>query len=156
MDFYFLIVSIVKIVAVLAWVYMLLRVMGNASKWIKIAGIVVLFAVVQAAILITTFDVGDKLTVKHSMMSLRHLPYTAMSIVELTAKKNVRITPMSVIEAPNHLVDVKNTYSEIDRPHVKLPLLSSVGKSPSGKHLLAAKLANQCSGTHRLNSCHTS
>ena len=92
----------------------------------------------KRAILITTFDVGDKLTVKHSMMSLRHLPYTAMSIVELTAKKNVKVTPMSVIEAPNHLVDVKNTYSEIDRPHVKLPLLSSVGKSPSGKHLLAA------------------
>ncbi len=92
----------------------------------------------KRAILVTTFEVGDKLTVKHSMMSLRHLPYTAMSIVELTAKKNVKVTPMSVIEAPNHLVDVKNTYSEIDRPHVKLPLLSSVGKSPSGKHLLAA------------------
>lgn len=92
----------------------------------------------KKAILLTTFDVGDKLSVKHSMMSLRHLPYTAMSIVEITAKKDVRITPMSVIEAPNHLVDVRNTYAEIDRPHVKIPLMTSVGKSPSGKHLLAA------------------
>jgi trehalose/maltose hydrolase-like predicted phosphorylase len=59
-------------------------------------------------------------------------------MVEIKARKDVKITPMSVIEAPNHLVDVRNTYSEIDRPHVKLPLLSSVGKSPSGKHTLAA------------------
>ena len=92
----------------------------------------------KKAILVTTFDVGDKLSVKHSMMSLRHLPYTAMSIVEVSAKKDVLITPMSVIEAPNHLVDVRNTYSEIDRPHVKIPLMTSVGKSPSGKHTLAA------------------
>jgi trehalose/maltose hydrolase-like predicted phosphorylase len=92
----------------------------------------------KRAILVTTFDVGDKLTVKHSMMSLRHLPYTAMSVVEIIAKKDVRITPASVIEAPNHLVDVRNTYAEIDRPHVKIPLMTSVGKSPSGKHLLAA------------------
>ena len=35
----------------------------------------------KKAILVTTFDVGDKLSVKHSMMSLRHLPYTAMSVV---------------------------------------------------------------------------
>ncbi len=77
----------------------------------------------KKAILVTTFDVGDKLSVKHSMMALRHLPYTAMSIVELKAKKDVNVTPMSVIEAPNHLADV---------------LLSSVGKSPSGKHTVAA------------------
>jgi trehalose/maltose hydrolase-like predicted phosphorylase len=91
----------------------------------------------KRAVLITTFDVGDKLSVKHSMMALRHLPYTAMAIVEISAKKNVRITPMSVIEAPVHLVDVRNLYSEIDRPHVVIPLMTSVGKSPSGKHTVA-------------------
>ncbi len=91
----------------------------------------------KKAILITTFDVGDKISVKHSMMALRHLPYTAMSMVQITAKKETRITPMSVIEAPNHLIDVRNLYSEIDRPHVVIPLLTSVGKSPSGKHTVA-------------------
>ncbi len=91
----------------------------------------------KKAILVTTFDVGDKVSVKHSMMALRHLPYTAMSMVEITAKSDVRITPMSVIEAPNHLTDVQNLYSEIDRPHVVIPLMTSVGKSPSGKHTLA-------------------
>jgi len=91
----------------------------------------------KKAILITTFDVGDKVSVKHSMMALRHLPYTAMSMVEIKAKKDTRITPMSVIEAPNHLIDVRNLYSEIDRPHVVIPLMTSVGKSPSGKHTVA-------------------
>lgn len=58
----------------------------------------------QKAELTTTFDVGDKVSVRHTLMSLRHLPYTALSIVEITAKKDVKITPMSVIEAPDHLV----------------------------------------------------
>lgn len=90
------------------------------------------------ATLITSFDVENKLSVKQSLMALRHLPFTAMSIVEITARQDVVITPMSVIEAPVHLVDVRNTYSEIDRPHVLIPLLTSVAKSPSGKHTVAA------------------
>lgn len=92
----------------------------------------------QKAALTTTYDVGDKLSVKHTLMALRHLPFTALSIVEIKAKKDVTITPMSVIETPNHLVDPRNTYSEIDRPHVLIPLLTSAAKSPSGKIAVAA------------------
>lgn len=92
----------------------------------------------KQAALTTTFDVGQKLSVTHTLMSLRHLPYTALCIVELKAKENLRVTPMSVIEAPDHLQDVRNLYAEIDRPHVLIPLLSSVAKSPSGRHTVAA------------------
>jgi protein-glucosylgalactosylhydroxylysine glucosidase len=92
----------------------------------------------KKAALTTSFDVGEKLSVNHTIMALRHLPYTAMAIVEITAKSDVRVTPMSVIEAPDHLGDVRNLYSEIDRPHVKIPLLTSVAKSPSGRHTVAA------------------
>lgn len=92
----------------------------------------------REAKLITTFEVGDEVSVKHELMSLRHLPYTAMSIVTITAKQDVEITPMSVIEAPNHLQDVRNYYAEIDRPHVKIPLMTSVGLSPSGRIKVAA------------------
>lgn len=91
----------------------------------------------KTASLTTTFKVGDKLHVKHTIMALRHLPYTAMVTVELTANKDVHVTPMSVIEAPDHLTDVQNMYQEIDRPHVKIPLLTSVAKSPSGRHTVA-------------------
>lgn len=92
----------------------------------------------KKALLTTSFEVGDKVSVKHTMMALRHLPYTALIIVEIKAKKNTTITPMSVIEAPNHLIDVRNLYAVIDRPHATIPLLTSVGKSPSGKHTVAA------------------
>ena len=91
----------------------------------------------KRASLTTSFDVQDKLNVSHTLMALRHLPYTALTIVEIKAKKDVKVTPMSVIEAPDHLTDVKNLYSEIDRPHVTIPLLTSVGKSPSGKLTVA-------------------
>ncbi|MGB5930333.1 MAG: glycoside hydrolase family 65 protein, partial [Cyclobacteriaceae bacterium] len=104
---------------------------GNISNYAQVLDM-------KRAVLKTTFDVEDKVTVTHELMSLRHLPYTALTIVEITAKKDVKVTPMSVIAAPNHLADVRNTYSEIDRPHVTIPLLSSVGKSPSGKHTVAA------------------
>ncbi|MEL6143203.1 MAG: glycoside hydrolase family 65 protein, partial [Bacteroidota bacterium] len=92
----------------------------------------------RQAELVTTFDVGDKVSVKHTLISLRHLPFTAMAVVEVKAKQAVRITPMSVIEAPNHLNDVRNYYAEIDRPHVLLPLLTSVAESPSDRHKVAA------------------
>lgn len=92
----------------------------------------------RKASLTTGFTVGDKLAVSHTIMALRHLPYTAMAIIELKALKDVTVVPMSVIEAPNHLIDVRNIYSEIDRPHVKIPLMTSYGKSPSGKHVVAA------------------
>lgn len=92
----------------------------------------------KEAALTTTFEVGDKLAVRHTVMALRHLPYTAMVVVELTARKEVTVTPMSVIEAPVHLNDVRNYYAEIDRPHVLIPLMTSVAESPSGKLTVAA------------------
>lgn len=92
----------------------------------------------RGAQLTTTFNVGEKLSVNHRVMALRHLPFCALSIVEITAKQDVTITPASVIEAPDILQDVRNYYSEIDRPHVLIPLLTSVGKSPSGKYTVAA------------------
>jgi len=90
----------------------------------------------KEASLSTSFE-HEKITVSHSLMALRHLPYTALSIVTIKAKKDTRINPMSVIEAPDHLADVHNLYSEIERPHVTIPLLTSVGKSPSGRLTVA-------------------
>ncbi len=92
----------------------------------------------KEAALETSFDFGNKASVKTTMMALRHLPYTAMIMVEIKAKKNITATPISIIEAPNHLQDVRNYYAEIDRPHVLIPLMTSVGLSPSGRIKVAA------------------
>ena len=92
----------------------------------------------QKAALTTTFEVGDKLSVKQTVVALRHLPYSALSMVEMTAKKDCEIMPSSFIEAPENLKDVKNLYAEIDRPHALIRLMSSVAKSPTGKLTVAA------------------
>lgn len=86
----------------------------------------------------TTFDYGDKASVSYTYYSLRHLPFTVLMDVTVTAKKDISITGSSVMEAPDALRDVQNYYNEIDRPHVVISLLTSSAKSPTGKLLMCA------------------
>jgi protein-glucosylgalactosylhydroxylysine glucosidase len=86
----------------------------------------------------TSFDYGDKATVSYTYYSLRHLPYTVLMDVSVTAKKDIIINSASVMEAPDALKDVQNYYNEIDRPHVVISLLTSTAKSPTGKLLMCA------------------
>ncbi len=90
------------------------------------------------AIFTTGFSHHDKVKVTSEMLSLRHLPYSTMHIITIEALKDVNIIAASVIESPNHLSDVRNYFSEIDRPHVQIPLLTSVALSPSGHLKVAA------------------
>ena len=84
------------------------------------------------------FDYGDKASVSYTYYSLRHLPFTVLMDVSITAKKDINITGASVMEAPDALKDVQNYYNEIDRPHVVISLLTSTAKSPTGKLLMCA------------------
>lgn len=92
----------------------------------------------KKAKLTTTFSVPEKARVTSDLYSLRHLPFTSLLVVEIEALDDITITPGSVIEAPDHLQHVNNYYSEIDRPHVKIPLLTSIGESPTGSQVVAA------------------
>lgn len=90
------------------------------------------------AMLVTSFKTAG-VSVRQEIMALRHLPYTALINVTIrNGPKAVEITPMASIEAPDHLNDVRNYYSVIDRAHVRIPLLTSVGNSPTGRHSIAA------------------
>jgi protein-glucosylgalactosylhydroxylysine glucosidase len=91
----------------------------------------------KTAALTTTFDQKD-VSVKETMMALRHLPHTALIEVEIKAKTDCEITPHSVMSAPDMLRDVENFYHLIDRPHALIPLMTSVAKSPTGKLTVAA------------------
>jgi kojibiose hydrolase len=84
------------------------------------------------------FDYSDKASVSYTYYSLRHLPFTVLMDVAITAKKDIDITSASVMEAPDALKDVQNYYNEIDRPHVVISLLTSSAKSPTGKLLMCA------------------
>jgi len=86
----------------------------------------------------TSFDHSDKASVSYTYYSLRHLPYTVLMDVAITAKKDISITGASVMESPDALKDVQNYYNEIDRPHVVISLLTSSAKSPTGKLLMCA------------------
>lgn len=90
------------------------------------------------ASLSTSFDYLDKATITYTYYALRHLPFTALVDVKVTAKKNIEIVPASVMEAPDMLRDVENYYNQIDRPHATISLLTSTAKSPTGRLLLAA------------------
>jgi trehalose/maltose hydrolase-like predicted phosphorylase len=86
----------------------------------------------------TSFDYTDKAVVSYTYYSLRHLPYTVLMDVTITAKKDININAASIMEAPDALKDVQNYYNEIDRPHVVISLLTSTAKSPTGKLLMCA------------------
>ena len=92
----------------------------------------------QKASFTTQFDYTDKSSVSYTYYSLRHLPYTVLMDITITAKKDITITGASVMEAPDALKDVQNYYNEIDRPHVVISLLTSSAKSPTGKLLMCA------------------
>jgi len=92
----------------------------------------------QKASFTCSFDYGDKATVSYTYYSLRHLPFTVLMDVTVTAKKDILVNAASVMEAPDALKDVQNYYNEIDRPHVTISLLTSSAKSPTGKLLMCA------------------
>jgi protein-glucosylgalactosylhydroxylysine glucosidase len=85
-----------------------------------------------------SFDYQDKATISYTYYALRQLPYTVLMDITVKAKKDIEITPATVMEAPDALRDVQNYYNEIDRPHVLISLLTSSAKSPTGKLLLCA------------------
>jgi trehalose/maltose hydrolase-like predicted phosphorylase len=92
----------------------------------------------KKAQLVTSFEYESKVKVKHKIMALRHLPYSALIEVEVKALEDVRITPASEITAPDHLRNVRNVYAQIDRPHILVSLMTSSGESPSGAYQVAA------------------
>ncbi len=85
-----------------------------------------------------SFNFEDKASVSYTYYSLRHLPFTVLMDISITAKKDITIGGASVMEAPDALRDVQNYYNEIDRPHVVISLLTSSARSPTGKLLMCA------------------
>ena len=98
----------------------------------------------------SSFEYGDKASISYSYYSLRQLPFSVLIEVTIRAKKDLEITGSSVMEAPDAIKDVQNYFNEIDRPHASIALLTSTGKSPTGKLQLCAStcfLFNETHGT---------
>ncbi|MDX1905396.1 MAG: glycoside hydrolase family 65 protein [Bacteroidia bacterium] len=95
----------------------------------------------KQAIFTSTFEHQGLVTVSYSATALRHLPFTSMITLEVTALQDVEIYPAAVLRAPEILREVSNFYSVIDRPHAKVPLMTSTAATPTGKHTLAASVS---------------
>ncbi|MNS51503.1 Kojibiose phosphorylase [compost metagenome] len=85
-----------------------------------------------------SFELEDKAKVSYTYYALRHLPYSVMVDVAITALKDIEINASNVMETPDALKDVQNYYNEIVRSHVAIKLLTSTAKSPTGKFDIAA------------------
>ena len=86
----------------------------------------------------SSFDFEDKASIQYTYYALRQLPFCVLMDITVRAKKDIEITPASVMEAPDALRDVQNYYNEIVRPHVVISLLTSTAKSPTGKLQMCA------------------
>jgi len=91
----------------------------------------------RKAVFITEFEY-ENVRVTHKLRSLRHLPFTSLVEVEVEAKKALNLSIQNNIESPDHLREVDNIFAQINRPHVNIPLLTSYGQSPTGRHTIAA------------------
>lgn len=85
-----------------------------------------------------SFDYKDLFSVEYSYCALRHLPYSVLMDIKVTAFKKTEIIFCNQMETPSSLRDAKQYYNEIDRPHALIQLLTSVAKSPTGKITMAA------------------
>ena len=85
-----------------------------------------------------TGNFGTQASITYTYYALRHLPFTVLMDVTITAQEPITLSAASVMEAPDALRDVQNYYNEIDRPHAIIQLLTSTAKSPTGKLQLCA------------------
>lgn len=76
-----LVVTLVKIMAILAWAYGLIWVLGHASRWIKIAGVAAAFLVIQIAI--TSFGPEGEIQILNNFDRGLLFQATAMVMVAL-------------------------------------------------------------------------
>jgi trehalose/maltose hydrolase-like predicted phosphorylase len=84
----------------------------------------------------------EKLSVRYSLRSLRHLPFTSMVTVTLKAKEEIELAPAAVLSSPEILRDVNQYFSLVDVPgKEQIPLMTSTAKSPTGKLKVAGSLA---------------
>ncbi|WP_343670555.1 glycoside hydrolase family 65 protein [Chitinophaga sp.] len=87
----------------------------------------------------TTFTDPGRATVTYTYYALRQLPYTVLLDVSVNAKKDITIDVANLLSAPDAIRDVKNYFHQIDsRPHSLISLLTSTGKSPTGKLTMVA------------------
>lgn len=104
---------------------------GNATQMRQILDM-------QRGTFTSIWDFEDRATMSVTYRALRHLRYSTLMEVTITAKEAFEIRAGSMISAPEELQEVKNLFTEIIVQETTLPLLISTAHSPTSKLELAA------------------
>lgn len=83
------------------------------------------------------FDFKDVAAVTYSYYALRHLPHCVVMVININAQKDVDINVENLLETPASLNNQQNYFQNITNAHVNIPLLTSVGYTPTGKSKIA-------------------
>lgn len=67
---------------------------------------------IRKAQLTTNVDLKGKASFKYTVLALRHLPYNAMSIVEVVPHKNITLTVDNVYGVPEEMSDIQSSFGE--------------------------------------------
>ena len=74
----------------------------------------------------------------YNYIAIRNLPNNVMLNVSIKAKKNITFRAENLLKQPPGFKDNQQFYTEITPPHAKIPLLTSLAKSPTGSIIMAA------------------
>lgn len=81
---------------------------------------------------------NGKADIHYRYFALRQLPYCVMMEVTVKAEQDIDISATNLMQAPDAMRDVQNYFNEINRPHANIALMTSSGKSPTGKLTMCA------------------
>ncbi|WP_078769720.1 glycosyl hydrolase family 95 catalytic domain-containing protein [Elizabethkingia meningoseptica] len=84
------------------------------------------------------FDYKDVATIEYSYFAVRNLPNNVVLHVTVKAKKKLTFSAENILKLPPGFKEGKEFFSEITAPHAKIPLLSTIAKSPTGAVSTAA------------------
>ena len=101
---------------------------GDIKNWRQILDM-------KTATLNTIFDYKDLYQVEYSQQALRHLPYTIVTEVKISALRNLTDLKVTNQMKSSESATIKKTSFETIR---EIHLYSAQAQSPTGKHLLAA------------------
>ncbi len=93
---------------------------------------------IKEAVLSTQFSLGDELEINHTIRALRHLPYSALFEIELTATKETEVKILNTHEIKQPLKNGEGQFRTFNRKHVQLPVLTTSASSPKNKHIISS------------------
>jgi hypothetical protein len=77
----------------------------------------------------TSFDIADKIWIKHRNMFLPYLHFSAIGILGITAHIDADSTP-KIIFLPKHISNVRSLYAQKKQPYKLSALITFVCFSP--------------------------